>query len=92
MCFKAGARAGRALSSRAASRRTRGMGQLSTRPLGRRVEEPFWKQTLSVKEKPSEYFRRSARVQKAEEHRSLRGREDGVDPKLLFPVRPGVAL
>ncbi len=53
----------RALSSR----RTRGMGLLSTRPLGRRVEEPFWKQTLSVKEKPSEYFRRSARVQKAEE-------------------------
>jgi hypothetical protein len=47
---------------------------------------------LSVKEKPSEYFRRAARVQKAEEHRSLRGREDGVDPKLLFPVRPGVAL
>jgi len=27
------------------------MGQLSTRPLGRRVEEPFWKQMLLVKEK-----------------------------------------
>jgi hypothetical protein len=45
---------------------------------------------LSVKEKPSEYFRRAARVQKAEEHRSLRGREDGVDPS--FCSRCGPAL
>ena len=37
-------------------------------------------------------WRKHARVAQGQRHRSLRGREDAVDPKLLFSVRHAAAL
>ena len=55
------------------------------------MEEPFWKQKLSVKEKPSEYFRRSARVKKG--RRSIACFEDArTGSTRSFCSRCGPAL